>query len=110
LYGLLICLLFASYRRILNRFRSMHIAPSISYSVATISALCSCLSRVTQESLIARYPTCCVWCQATFAPLYIIMAISMWLSSHPKSMIYPFCVCVLTYLLYVVHFATSLEW
>jgi len=65
LHGLLIFLLFASYRLILTRFRSTQIAPFISYSVVPFSAPCRCLSWVTQESLIPRYPTCCLWCQAT---------------------------------------------
>lgn len=65
LHGLLIFLLFASYRLILTRFRSTQIAPSISYSVVPFSAPCRCLSWVTQESLIPRHPTCCLWCQAT---------------------------------------------
>ena len=69
LHGLHIFLLFARYRRILTRFRCTQIAPSISFSVVSISAPCRCLSWVTQGSLIPRYPTCCLWCQATFAPL-----------------------------------------
>lgn len=60
LHGLLVFLLFASYRCLLTRCRSTQIAPSISYGVVPISAPCRCLTWVTQKSFIARYLTRCL--------------------------------------------------
>lgn len=109
MHGLLICLLFAGYRRILTRFRSTQIAPSISYSVVTISAPCRCLSRVTQESLILDI-------QRVACGVKRLLRHSVYNNGYFNVAFFPSeeydlsFFFVVTYLLYVVHFATSSEW